>query len=374
MPIVLIMLIAGIMLGNEYIPIELQSFVYSLSLSIKSFIICILPFLIFSLLFKVAAHLVRQASKWILFIFLALIVSNFLSTWISHFVGLLVFKFDLSVPLPVVQNALEASWSFNFPQLISNDKAMFSGIILGAFLGLVRPNLSSQASKVFEVFVNKTLSLIVYLIPVFVAGFVIKLQSDGVMVTIVRDYALIFVIILMAQFSYILFLYLLANGFRSASFLSCVKNMIPAGIGAFSTMSSAASMPLTLIGTEKNAKDKDLARSIIPITVNVHLIGDCFAIPILAFAIMKSYGLAEPSLFTYLIFSIYFVIAKFSVAGIPGGGIIVMLPILEKHLGFSSEMMSLITALYILFDPVITCANVMGNGGFALLIDRLKSR
>jgi Na+/H+-dicarboxylate symporter len=59
------------------------------------------------------------------------------------------------------------------------------------------------------------------------------------------------------------------------------------------------------------------------------------------------------------------------VAAIPGGGIVVMLPILESCLGFNSEMLSLITALYILFDPVITSANVLGNGMFAKLIDTL---
>jgi Na+/H+-dicarboxylate symporter len=34
-------------------------------------------------------------------------------------------------------------------------------------------------------------------------------------------------------------------------------------------------------------------------------------------------------------------------------------------------MMSLITALYILFDPIITSANVLGNGAFAKMIDSL---
>lgn len=63
--------------------------------------------------------------------------------------------------------------------------------------------------------------------------------------------------------------------------------------------------------------------------------------------------------------------AKFSVAAIPGGIIIVMLPILQDHLGFNTDMMSLITALYILFDPIITCANVLGNGTFSKLIDRI---
>jgi len=100
-------------------------------------------------------------------------------------------------------------------------------------------------------------------------------------------------------------------------------------------------------------------------------VGDCFTTPILAYAVLKNYSMAEPSLLAYVIFAFYFVVAKFSVAAIPGGGIIVMLPILESYLGFNSEMMSLITALYILFDPVNTCVNILGNGAFAKMIDNL---
>ena len=88
---------------------------------------------------------------------------------------------------------------------------------------------------------------------------------------------------------------------------------------------------------------------------------------------MKSYGVAEPSLYSYLVFMSYFVLAKFSVAAVPGGGILVMLPILESCLGFNAQMLSLMTALYVLFDPFITCANVLGNGAFAKLIDKLAT-
>jgi Na+/H+-dicarboxylate symporter len=132
-------------------------------------------------------------------------------------------------------------------------------------------------------------------------------------------------------------------------------------------------MPLTIIGTEKNSKNPALSRLAIPVTVNTHLIGDCFAIPIFAFAVMKNFAMPEPAFFSYVIFAFYFVLAKFSVAAIPGGGIIVMLPILESQLGFNTEMSSLITALYILFDPVITCANVCGNGAFAMALNKIQS-
>jgi Na+/H+-dicarboxylate symporter len=147
--------------------------------------------------------------------------------------------------------------------------------------------------------------------------------------------------------------------------------MAPALMGGAGTMSSAATMPLTLIGVEKNAKHPTLARSVIPMSVNNHLIGDCFAIPIFAFALLKNYGLAQPTFEVYFIFALFFVLAKFSVAAVPGGGILVMLPILQQYLGFTPPMLSLITALYVLFDPVITSANVMGNGAFALITSGL---
>jgi Na+/H+-dicarboxylate symporter len=67
----------------------------------------------------------------------------------------------------------------------------------------------------------------------------------------------------------------------------------------------------------------------------------------------------------------YFVLAKFAVAAVPAGGILVMLPILEKYLHFSPDMLSLITALYIMFDPIITSINVLGNGAFATIFKRI---
>jgi Na+/H+-dicarboxylate symporter len=197
------------------------------------------------------------------------------------------------------------------------------------------------------------------------------MNHDQVMQSMLQSYSLIFAWVAAALLSYIVFLYSFANGFNLQKALSCLKNILPAAATGFGAMSSAAAMPLTILGAEKNAKDKSLAASFIPATVNVHLIGDCFAIPIFAFAILKSFGLPDPSLSSYLIFASYFVLAKFSVAAVPGGGILVMLPILEAYLGFNTEMLTLITALYLLFDPVITAANILGNGAFALILEKL---
>ncbi|MGI4850920.1 MAG: cation:dicarboxylate symporter family transporter [Janthinobacterium lividum] len=371
MPFVLAIVLIAIVLLDTTIPVALKQMLYSISLSIKELIILMLPFIIFGLLFKSAVMLSRNATKIIGIILILVCVSNFISTFLSHYVGIGIYNFDLSMIVPHESKGLTPLWLFDFPKLIANDKAMFLGIISGIIASKWRPEKAINIAQKIDFFIGRLLKNFVYLIPLFVIGFVVKLQYDGVIYIIIKDYTSIFVLIAVAQFGYILFCYLLLNNFRLQPFLRHVRNMCPAAISGFCSMSSAASMPLTIMGAENNAHDKDLARSVIPATVNIHLVGDCFAIPIFAYAILKSFGMAEPSLFNYLIFTFYFVMAKFSVAAIPGGGIIVMLPILESYLGFNADMMSLITALYILFDPVITCANVLGNGAFAKMIDRL---
>ena len=88
-------------------------------------------------------------------------------------------------------------------------------------------------------------------------------------------------------------------------------------------------------------------------------------------ALLHTFGLPVPTAIEFLPFALAFVLAKFSVAAIPGGGILVMLPLLESYFAFTPEMASLITAFYILFDPLITAANITGNGALSLILHRL---
>ena len=371
MPIIILAIILLILSIDQFIPIYLKQFVYSLSLSVKSILIFILPILIFMLLFKTISQLSRTATQMIFILLIALCFSNFLSTMMSSQIGSIIYQFDLCIKMPIDQITLMPIWSFTLPKWIANDHAMFIGIFSGIFFSLFKPKLGLKISFYFEKAIQKMLNLLAFVIPIFICGFIIKLIHDQLIHTIIYDYSLIFVLVAISQFIYIACIYLISNRFSLPSFLDTLKNMLPAAFTGFSSMSSAAAMPLTIIGTEKNTKNPSLTRLSTPITVNTHLIGDCFAIPIFAFAVMKNFGIPEPAFFTYLVFALYFVMTKFSVAAIPGGGIIVMLPILESQLGFTTEMSSLITALYILFDPVITCANILGNGGFVLALNKL---
>lgn len=372
MPVILCGVILLVMLLEPLLPLEYKQALYGLSLSLKSVILFLLPFIIFGLLFKVASTLSGKATRLFGIVLALVVLSNFISTLLSHFAGKGIYTLPLSLTPPQELSALTPSWVLEIPKVVSNDVAMFSAIALGLVLSLVRPAFAKSLSSFMDRVVTKIFSFFAVMIPLFVAGFVMKLQHDGVIALCLKQYTAVFCFVAIAQFSYIGAVYFLIAKAKRSEWLISIKNMLPAAISGLSTMSSAASMPLTIMGVEKNTQSPDIARSVIPMTVNIHLVGDCFAIPIFAYAVMKSFGCVEPAMIDFLLFACFFVLAKFSVAAVPGGGILVMLPVLEAHLGFTGEMLSLITALYILFDPFITCANILGNGAFAKLVSKIS--
>lgn len=374
MPLILVMLIVSVIVLGPLIPLSVKSGLFAVSLVIKSGIIFLLPIIVFCLLFKAVLQLTHKATGVLVVMLGAICISNFIATFLSRFVGLFVYQQELSVVLPNVADGLQPTFHYSFPRLLANDKAMLLGLTLGIVVSWLKLPSTTIILQKLEVIISRILSLLTGLVPLFITGFIVKLHHDGLMAVIVRDYAVIFVVIACALFCYITLMYLIANGFHIRKTLISMSNMLPAGLTAFGSMSSATALPLTIVGTEKNCKNKGLAHVIIPASVNFHLIGDCISIPVYAFAVLKSFGFVAPSLINYVWFAVFFVIAKFSVAAVPGGGILVMLPILEKYLGFNGEMLSLITALYVLFDPVTTSANVFGNGAFAMLLDRFLEK
>jgi Na+/H+-dicarboxylate symporter len=197
------------------------------------------------------------------------------------------------------------------------------------------------------------------------------MQHDGQLLLLVRQYASVVAIILCALAGYLFIFYWIASGFCVRGAVASIRNMFPAVVCAFGSMSSAAALPYAMAAVEKNTGNKSLARSIVSMTINIHLVGDCIIDTILIYAILRSYHFAMPSGALFLTFALQFVLAKFSVAAVPGGGIIVVLPIIERVFGFNGAMASLIFSMYLVLDPVATTANVLGNGAFAQLADRL---
>ncbi|OJX11743.1 MAG: hypothetical protein BGO77_06505 [Caedibacter sp. 37-49] len=362
---------------GDYCPLSFKQFSYALSLSIKELLVFCLPFIIFSYLTSCLLSLKQRALKFIILILVGVVFSNVLSILSAYgvkIIGLLEASLQKATMIPST-NILTPLWHFTLPLLIKNDVALFSGLSIGAFLALFpHPKIEKQLRKFREKVDYLLNKIFIPILPLFILGFMVKLSHEGQLHPILQNYAHMFGIILVSLSLYILLMYGLAVRFSPRAWLTCLRNVFPSAVTGFSTMSSAATMPVTLYAAEKNTQGNKLVEAIIPATVNIHLLGDSIGIPIMVMVVMAAFGHSPMDFSTYLLFTGYFLITKFAVAAIPGATIIIMVPVLETHFGFTAEMSALITSIYILFDPIITAANVTGNGAFAMLFTNLLSK
>lgn len=375
LPVQLLIAILAAFLLSDILNIETIRFFFTLSCCLKEILMGILPFIIFSYITAAILSMEQRAPLLILSIIGLVTLSNGLTVLISYGLGihlLPLFTLGSGTSLTGLQELITPLFSLSIPQILTPDRSLLLGIGVALFFSIVRVPVVTTFTQNMRHYVTLFLQkAFIPLLPVYVFGFILKMNYEDTFLILLKSSGHIFTLVWCLILIYIALLYLAAAGFRINRFFDYFRNMLPAGITGFSTMSSAATMPVTLEATEKNIKNEQFVGLVIPTTVNIHLLGDALAIPLIALALLSLSGLPLPTFENYLLFTFYFCLAKFSVAGIPGGGIIVMLPILQKYLGLTPEMASLMTTIYIIQDPIFTSANVMGNGAFAILVRKI---
>lgn len=364
----LFLIIISVTLFGHLVPLELKIFLYSLSTSIKEVLLFIMPFIIFVLIFSSINNLKHSAMLFIILLVTAIFLSNLTSSLIAYSIGhFFVKNMQLVQGIENHQETITPMWLLHLPSLISNFHAVVCGFIFG-MISSSSEKIKKLSNKMQNFILNGLKVFLPPIIPVFLLGLIVKMQHDQVLYIVFKNYSIIFLLIIFTTFLYIFLLYGIANSFQPKNWLMSIRNMIPAFITAMSTMSSNASMPLTLEGSKKNVVQHNIVSSLVPVTSSFHLVGDCFFIIIIS--TIMTYG----HIVNYSAFILFFLLFKFAIVAVPAGGIVVMLPILEKYLFFSPEMLVLITGLYVIFDPIITSANVMGNGAFTMIFTKIYNR
>ena len=368
-------LLLPLFFGSQ-ISLELKSISYALSLSIKAVLEFALPFIIFSFIFYCLSNLQKGAIFYVFLLIGCVFVSNFTALIVGYSSGYIGLNLLHFTAMPVSASPqLSPAWHFHLTKLISNDIALLWGFSIGIFFS-IWPNtaakkIATHLNWIANIFLKK---IFIPILPLFILGFVFKLEHENLLKTSLSLYGPIIVLVILTQWLYICSWYFVAGNFSFKKFWFYLKNVLPASLTGFSTISSAAAMPVLLLSTEKNLGNAEQGKMLVPAIINIHTIGSAIGIPILSLAIILTFGLPMPSLSVFIVFALYTALAKFAVAAVPGGVIIVVAPILEAHLGFSSDMVGLITAIYLICDPFGTTANVTANGVFPLIFTKLHQR
>jgi len=373
LPLMLVGIILFAAFVGPSLPESVQSCSYAISLSFKEVLLFALPFIVFSLILSSIVHLKSGAFRLIVLVIPLICISNFIAIWVSYAAGLLIIKqASLTVLSNVAERSLAPLWELSLPGWLPTKYAMVLAMVFGLLAARFCPATGQKIANILNKITAIILTrIIIPFLPLMILGVVFKMQYDGVLGDVVNNYAFIFLAATLVQIVYVVGLYIIINKFNPKVWISQLKNMVPPFITAFSTMSSAATMPLTLIATRKNVHDPDVVNFVIPMTVNFHLIGDLLVMPAFSLAIMSSFGYQLPGIADYFIFSMYYMVARFSVAAIPGGGVFVLWGLLESQFHFTADMLGLVQTINLLFDSMITGFNVLCNGIFAVLFAKI---
>jgi Na+/H+-dicarboxylate symporter len=362
---------------GDFVPEVLKAFFLSISLSIKSMLIFILPFIIFSFSFYSFARLKTGLITYTVLLLSMMCVSNFMAVITSYYASI-VTRNIISVELANVSNQtimLESLFELTLPKFFSNANGLILGILLGIYTSTQNKNKLLQLAKNLNNTSNKFLNnIFIPILPIFILGFILKFQHTGTLNIIFKNFMPLLLVLIALYCLYIGTAYLITMSFNIKRTIVAIQNIIPAAIIGFSTMSSAAALPLLTSGAMKNSKDHELTQSIIPSITNTHMLGDALGIPLMALSLYVVQYHNMPEFSAYITFAISYVLAKFAAAGIPGGTIIVMIPVLESSLQFTPEMSGIILMMYILFDPFCTIFNIFGNGLFPIIFEKIWQR
>jgi Na+/H+-dicarboxylate symporter len=256
------------------------------------------------------------------------------------------------------------------PKFITNEQALYIGFTLG-FIGYKKSfvpieNFVSIITKITN-FVLKR--IFIPMLPLFIFGMTLKMINDGIFEMLIKN-ASLFATMFIVLITYLAILLLISSGFSMIKGYKITVNILPAVLTALSSMSSTIALPFSLNGSNKNTISKGFSNFFMPATVNIHMIGDCIIIPFLIVIVLNVFGFSLP-VEKIPLFAFLFMITKFSGAGIPGGTVFIMVPLMVKVLNFTPQMSLLITSMYIVIDPFATSTSVMANNLFVIVLDKI---
>ncbi|MBM3419703.1 MAG: dicarboxylate/amino acid:cation symporter [Bacteroidetes bacterium] len=147
-----------------------------------------------------------------------------------------------------------------------------------------------------------------------------------------------------------------------------MKALFPAQLVAFTTSSSAATLPVTLKQcTEKLGISEGVANFVLPVGVTVNMNGSSFYQAVSAVFIAQVFGL-DLTISQQLIIVLTATLASIGAPGVPGGAVI-MLVIVLGSVGIPAEGLALILGIERPLDMIRTVANVTGDATVATIVE-----
>jgi Na+/H+-dicarboxylate symporter len=159
---------------------------------------------------------------------------------------------------------------------------------------------------------------------------------------------------------------------KGISFKQFLKGISPAQLLAFSTSSSAATLPVTLECVEKNlGVDKRVASFVLPIGSTVNMDGTSLFQAVAVLFLAQYHGI-QLDLVQQITIVLTATMASIGAAAIPGAGVVMLMVVLTS-VGLNPAWIALILPVDRILDMFRTIVNVTGDTVVCLFVERTSS-
>ncbi len=257
---------------------------------------------------------------------------------------------------------------------------VMTALVLAFVFGIGITRIESPTIHAFfdegkEIIERMIWKIIIPFLPFYIASIFAELAADGAVFRTLQTFGIVLLTAIVIHWVWLLVLYTVAGSFTGKNPLSALKTMLPAYFTGLGTMSSAATIPVTVRQTKRNQVGDGVADSAVPLSATIHLSGSTITIVMCSVAVMVlANDMSLPSFGTMLPFIMMLGIIMIAAPGVPGGAVMAALGLLGSMLGFNETALGLMIALYMAQDSFGTAANVTGDGAIALMVDKITGK
>ena len=263
---------------------------------------------------------------------------------------------------------------------LTENKNMLQVIFFSIFFGIGLILLPKKKSKSVKKFIDslnhvilKLIDIIMNLAPYGVFSLLASLVVEAPSLSLFKALGMYSITLLLGLVVMILFYSLIIKLYANQNLKSFFKGISPAQLLAFSTSSSAATLPVTLECVNKKLKvDKEISSFVLPIGATVNMDGTSIYQAVAAVFIAQAFGI-DLSLTSQLGIILTATLASIGTAAVPSAGI-VMLVIVLSQAGIPEAGLALVFAIDRPLDMCRTVVNVTGDASISLIISKSIKR
>ena len=266
----------------------------------------------------------------------------------------------------------------NFVAAASDNKNMlqviFFSILFGISIILIPPNKAKPIKDFFDSFnevVLKIIDIIMMFAPYGVFGLLAALIVESPNADLLKSLIMYSITLLIGLLFMIVIYLIIVKLLTGRNPLLFLKAILPAQLVAFSTSSSAATLPVTIDRVQNHLNvEKEVASFVLPIGATINMDGTAVYQAVAAVFIAQTFGL-DLSFTAQLGIISTATLASIGAAAVPSAGIIVLVIVLAQA-GIPEAGLALIFAVDRPLDMFRTVVNITGDATVSTIVSKFQ--